>query len=90
MAVLGVRPDLSAPDNEDGVRIEGVRDGSPAAAAAMQVGDVIIRINSTDIHSYAELNDFLRGSSAGDSVIITVKRNGQLRLIQVRLAETTR
>lgn len=90
MAVLGVRPDLSAPDNEDGVRIEGVREGSPAAAAAMQVGDVIVRINSTDIHSYADLNDFLRGSSAGDSVMMTLKRNGQLRLIQVRLAETSR
>lgn len=89
-AVLGVRPDLSDTVQTHGVRVLGVRVGSPAQDAAVQVGDVIVRIGGKEIDSYASLNDFLRQSTGGNTVTVTVERNGQRIGLPVRLGQASR
>lgn len=90
MTVLGVRPDLSGTGETHGVRVLGVREGSPAADASVQVGDVIVKIGDTQIKGYADLNDYLRQASAGDLVNLTVERNGRRIGLRVTLREARR
>jgi hypothetical protein len=90
MAVLGVQPDLSETVKTHGVRVLGVRAGSPAKDAAVQVGDVIVRIDGKEIDGYASLNDFLRQATGGKTVTVTVERNGQQIGLPVRLGQASR
>lgn len=89
IAVLGIRPDLSTVGNSEGVRVLGVRQGSPARNASVQVGDVIVKIDDDEIHSYADLNDFLRESSGGRKVVVWVDRDGQRIGLHVTLGQTS-
>ena len=89
IAVLGIRPDLSTLGNSKGVRVLGVRQGSPARNASVQVGDVIVKIDDKEIHSYADLNDFLRKSSGDRKVVVWVNRDGQRIGLHVTLGQTS-
>lgn len=88
-AVLGVRPDLSDTVQTRGVRVLAVRVDSPAQDAAIQVGDVIVRIGGREIDSYASLYDFLRQSTGGNTLTVTVERNGQRIDLPVRLGQVS-
>ncbi|MCH2201992.1 MAG: M28 family peptidase [Fuerstiella sp.] len=90
MAVLGVRPDLSGVGNAQGVRVLGVRDGSPAAKATVQAGDIIVKIGGQQIESYADLNDYLRKAPGGQYVPLFVERNGERVGLRVKLGTATR
>ncbi len=89
IAVLGIRPDLSPVGNTDGVRVLGVRPVSPARNASVQVGDVIVKMDDVTVHSYADLNDFLRKSSGGQKVVVWVERDGQRIGLHVTLGQTS-
>ena len=72
---LGSIPDFGA--NGDGVRLAGVSEGSPAAFAGLQEGDVIVKFAEMKIHDLEDLTAALRSKKPGDSVEITVLRNSQ-------------
>jgi serine protease DegQ len=61
---------------EGGVRVATVADGSAAAAAGLQVGDVITAIDSTPVVSTGDLVSQLRAHVPGDAVTLTVVRDG--------------
>ncbi len=90
MAVLGVQPDLSADGDEVGVRVLGIRPGSPAADSLLQTGDVIVSIGARSIADYADLSDFLLEASGGDTVMLTVNRDGRKIRFSVTLGQTGR
>ena len=90
MAVLGIRPALSGHEDAQGVRVLGVRPGSPAANASVQVGDLIVKIDSQPIEDYAALYDFLCEVTGGTRVLITVERDGQRIRLQTRLEHANR
>lgn len=62
---LGVVPDYSY--NGEGLKIDGVNDGKPAAAAGIKAGDIILKIgehNIKDIYAYmAALGKFTKGQT---------------------------
>jgi S1-C subfamily serine protease len=61
--------------------------GSPAATAGLQPGDVITKINNTRISS---TNDFIATISSykpGDTVTLTVRRDGTTKQIHVTLGD---
>ncbi len=64
---LGTIPDFTRQE-EEGVRLTGVREGSPAAAAGLQRGDVIVKWNGRSIRNLAEYAQALRSQSPGDRV----------------------
>ena len=72
---LGSIPDFGA--NDDGVRLAGVSEGSPAAFAGLREGDVIIKLAEMKIQNLEDLLAALRSKKPGDSVEITVLRNSQ-------------
>jgi aminopeptidase YwaD len=74
-AYLGSIPDFGA--NGDGVRLAGVSEGSPAAFAGLQEGDVIVKLAEMKIQDLEDLMAALRSKKPGDSVEITILRNSQ-------------
>ena len=74
-AYLGTIPDMSG-GGVDGVRITGVRAGSPAEAAGLQGGDVITAIGDKKIANLYDMTDALRAHQPGDTVMIVSKRDG--------------
>ena len=72
---LGTVPDMTPRDF--GLRLTGVREGSPAAAAGLQPGDVVVEFAGkpiTDIYAYTYA---LQAQAPGDEVVIVVERDGE-------------
>ena len=60
-----------------GVRISGVRPGSPAERAGLQGGDVIVSFAGTQLRDLAEFAALLFAERAGNEVAIRVLRSGE-------------
>lgn len=75
-AYLGTIPDMSGGGVTEGVRITGVRAGSPAEAAGLQAGDVITAIGDKRIVNLYDMTDALRVHHPGDTVVVVSKRDG--------------
>ncbi len=75
-AYLGTIPDMSGGGVSDGVRITGVRAGSPAEQAGLQGGDVITAIGDKHIANLYDMTDALRSHQPGDTVVIVSLRDG--------------
>ena len=78
-AYLGTIPDMTGGNTSDGVRITGVRAGSPAEHAGLQAGDVITAIGDKRIANLYDMTDALRGHQPGDTVVIVSRRDGAER-----------
>jgi len=76
-AYLGTIPDMTG--SPGGVRITGVRAGSPAERAGLKAGDVITAIGSTQVANLFDMTEALRSHQAGDTVVIVTKRDGAER-----------
>jgi S1-C subfamily serine protease len=70
-----------------GVRADGITDGSPAAKAGMQPGDVIVRINDQPVANLQEYSNLLRTLKPGQTVTVVVKRGDEELTMTVTLAE---
>ncbi len=73
--------------NQQGVLVQQVVSGSPAAKAGLQRGDVITRVDGTPIKDEATLPKTIQKHRPGDSVQLTVVRDNQERNVSVTLAE---
>jgi len=73
-AYLGTIPDMTG--SPGGVRITGVRAGSPADQAGLKAGDVITTIGTKVVANLYDMTEALRSHQAGDTVVIVVKRDG--------------
>jgi serine protease Do len=60
---------------------------SPAKAAGVEKGDIIVAANGHDIDHVATLQRVIREQKPGDTVTLAVVRQGADRTIRVRLAE---
>jgi len=75
-AYLGTIPDMTGGGVSDGVRITGVRAGSPAEQAGLKGGDVITAIGDKRIANLYDMTDALRGRRPGDTVVVVMRRDG--------------
>jgi hypothetical protein len=80
---LGSIPDFGG--NETGVRLAGVSEGSPAASAGLQEGDVIIKFAEMKIQNLEDLTAALRSKKPGESVEIVILRNSQPLTVKATL-----
>jgi hypothetical protein len=62
---------------ENGVRFSDVKPSSPAAKAGFQAGDVLIQFGDKPIKNLYDFTDALRRSKVGDTVQVTVLRDGK-------------
>ena len=74
-AYLGTIPDMSG--SPGGVRLTGVRAGSPADSAGLRAGDVLIQLGEHEVKDLYDMTDALRAHAPGDVVTIVVMRDGQ-------------
>ncbi len=74
-ASLGTIPDMS--ESPGGVLLTGVRSGSPADAAGIKGGDIIVQIGEHDVKDLYGMTDALRAHKPGDVVVIGVMRDGK-------------
>jgi acetylornithine deacetylase/succinyl-diaminopimelate desuccinylase-like protein len=74
-AYLGTIPDMTG--SPGGVRLTGVRAGSPAEQAGLHAGDIITAIGSKPVANLFDMTDALRSHQAGDTVQIGVTRGDQ-------------
>jgi len=82
-AYLGTIPDYGA--EEKGVKLSGVREGSPAEKGGIKGGDVIIGYAGKPISSIYDYTDSLGRNKPGDMVEIVVKRDGKEVTLSVTL-----
>jgi hypothetical protein len=82
-AYLGTVPDMT--DSPGGVRLLGVRAGSPAEKAGLRGDDIITRIGDMNVPDLQAMTDALRSHQPGDTVEITVKRGGDVTTLRATL-----
>lgn len=70
---------------EDGVFVRNVTSGSPAAAAAVVIGDAIVSLDGQTIESVEVLVELVDSHVPGDVVTMVVLRNGTERTLDVEL-----
>jgi S1-C subfamily serine protease len=73
--------------NTQGVVVQQVQSGSPAAKAGLQRGDVITAINGQQLKNETDLPATVNKQKAGDTVQLTVERNGQSQTLSATLAQ---
>ncbi|WP_425955109.1 trypsin-like peptidase domain-containing protein [Xylanimonas sp. McL0601] len=69
-----------------GAQVQEVSSGSPAAAAGIKVGDVVVAIGDQPVSSAESLTAFVREREAGEKVALSVVRGGKAEQITVTLA----
>jgi membrane-associated protease RseP (regulator of RpoE activity) len=84
-AYLGTVPDMT--DNPGGVRLLGVRAGSPAEKAGLRGDDIITRIGDTSVTDLEAMTQALRSHHPGDTVSVVVRRGNQTTTLQAVLGE---
>ena len=71
----------------EGIYVESVDEGSPAQTAGLQQADIITKIEGKEVKSVNELNQIKYTYAIGDTVKLTVYRNGETLDINIVLAE---
>jgi hypothetical protein len=82
-AYLGTIPDMT--DNPGGVRLVGVRAGSPAEKAGLRGDDIITRIGAMDVPDLQAMTDALRSHKPGDTVEIVIRRGSEVTTLKATL-----
>jgi Peptidase family M28/PDZ domain len=83
---LGSIPDMSNGAGR-GLRLTGVRAGSPAEQAGIVAGDVIVEFGGRPVKDLYDFSDALYSHRPGDSVSVVVVRNGDRKQFTVRLTK---
>jgi serine protease Do len=81
------RGQLDVPDGVKGALVQGVQPGSPAEAAGLQPGDVIVGVGTHAVSSPGEAVKAMRSAMGGSdhAVALRVIRNGQPVFVGVNL-----
>ena len=81
-------PDNQLADGrEEALLVVGVTSGSPAAAAGVLVGDVIVALDGQAVQSPEDLLDLLLGDRVGRQVTLRVLRAGKATELRVTVGE---
>jgi serine protease Do len=77
LAVQPLTPDMAKQlgiKDATGLVVTNVQDGSPAADAGLEAGDVITHVNRRPVHTVGELRQALAGQKPGDATLLLVRR----------------
>ena len=75
--------------NAYGVYVVEVVKGGLAEKAGLQAGDRIVSVDGTEIASKDDLGTLMQKHAAGDTLSITIARDGQMQTVNVTLGEKT-
>lgn len=74
-------------DIPKGFIVRNVTENGPAARAGVKVGDIVIGIEGTLIETVDEFNEVKEGYKAGETITISVYRDGEIVDIKITLDE---
>lgn len=72
-----------------GVYVEFVNEGTDAYEKGIQPGDIIVKVDGQEISSMEELNALKENKKAGDTMGLTIYRNGTTFDVTITLSENT-
>lgn len=72
---------ISMKQTDAGVVVASVLRSSPAAAAGLQSGDRLLRINARSVATPAEVGDYVQTLTPGSKVAFDIRRRGEVRLL---------
>jgi serine protease Do len=78
-----LRRELQLPEGTTGVVITDVDSDSPAAAAGLDQGVVIVQVNHKPVNTVAEFNRAVRDGASKDSTLLLVRQGGGTRFVVV-------
>jgi hypothetical protein len=70
-------------ESTDGLRLDAVREGSPAAAAGLRAGDRIVKLAGHEVRNIIDYTQALSGMKAGQEYDVEVVRDGQRLTLKV-------
>lgn len=72
-------------DDEIGVVITDIEQGSTAAWAGLKKGSVILAVNQKDVHSVKEFNEFLEQTPPNRPVLFLIKQGEGVRFVSIKV-----
>ena len=72
-------------DTYVGAEVQDVSAGSGASAAGIRAGDVIVKVEGQEVTSPKQLIGYVRRYKAGDTVAMTIVRDGQTQDVSVQI-----
>jgi Zn-dependent M28 family amino/carboxypeptidase len=85
--ILGVIPDYGSQESHVGVLISGTTPGTPAEAAGMLGGDLLVQFGNQKLENLIDLSEALSKSKPGEKVRVKVIRGDKALSFDVTLAE---
>ena len=79
---MGVVPDYLF--DGEGMRIDGVSEGKPAAAAGMQKGDIVVKLGDSTIVDMMSYMRALSGFEEGDQTVVAFKRGEAVKTAEIK------
>jgi len=83
---LGSIPDMAGSD-APGLRLTGVRAGSPAELGGLKAGDVIVEFGGKPVKDLYQYSDALYSHKPGDEVTVVVLRGSERVTLEVKLGK---
>jgi len=83
----GETSEVTLPFDVSGVEITRVSEGTAAAGAGIQDGDVITSINGNSVENTEEFRERMDGFSPGEEITVEVDRDGETVVLDVTLGE---
>ena len=80
---MGTIPDFG--EQVQGMKLSGVREGSPAAKAGLQAGDIIVKFGRVEIKNLYDFTYALGEYKPGDPVEVIIKRGNESKTMHVIL-----
>lgn len=87
---VGVELGLVPEDSADAPTVKSVVENSPAAKAGIQAGDVILKFNDEQVHTFDDLIHMLAGTEPGQKVPVEVQRDGKTLTLTVTFSRRPR
>lgn len=82
--VLGVEVEQT---QDDGLRVMSVKEGSPAEAAQLMAGDVLVKFGQRNVESFEDLQTAIGEMAVGDQTTVVVRRGSQTVKLAVSFEE---
>ena len=82
---FGVIPDFGETGAASGVKVSGVRGGSPAEKAGVRAGDVIVGFGGRPVKTLDDFTFVLRAHRPGDRVQVVLRRDDQEHTVEALL-----
>jgi membrane-associated protease RseP (regulator of RpoE activity) len=78
---LGTIPSYA--DSTDGLKLDGVREGSPAEKAGLKAGDKVVKLAGRDVRNVYDYTQALSEMKAGEEYEVEVMRDGQRLALKI-------